>query len=307
MSAAWVAGSIRARAMTRRRLGRAGARALAQSPGLEAAVAVLTNSAYGHGLRPGATLEEAQRAAVAAVVWNARVLAGWMPRDGVTILRVLFGAVEAANVTDHLTRLAGGSPPEPLRLGGLASAWPRLSRTRSPEELRRALARSPWGDPGGATAQDLGPAMATVWADRVIAAVPCAAPWAAGATALLVGRTTVLQHQELPPRARMAAERVLGRAALEARTLDDLRRLVPTMARWALADVDDPEQLWRADARWWSRIDRDGRAMVRSTRPGPDIVVGAIAMMAADAWRVRAALEVAVRGGRSIEVLDEVA
>ena len=293
--------------MTRRRLGRAGAHDLARCVDLPGAVARLRTSPYGHGLGAETTLDEAQRAVVNTVVWNARVLAGWVPREGATILRVLFGAVEAHNVMDHLAGLLGGATPEPFHLGALATAWPRLSTTGTPEALRRALAASPWGDPGGSSPQEIGPALTTNLADRTIAAVPAAASWAAGATALLLARTVVLQQQELPARARAAGGRVVGAAALDARTLSELRTSLPAIARWALADIDAPVELWRAEARWWSRVDSDGRGLVRSTRPGSEIVVGAVAMMAADAWRVRAALEVAARGGRSIEVLDEVA
>jgi hypothetical protein len=35
-------------------------------------------------------------------------------------------------------------------------------------------------------------------------------------------------------------------------------------------------------------------------------VVGAVAVLSVDAWRVRAALELAARGGGSLEVLDAV-
>ncbi len=39
----------------------------------------------------------------------------------------------------------------------------------------------------------------------------------------------------------------------------------------------------------------------------PDVLVGVAALMAADAWRVRAALELAARGGSPLEVFDAVA
>jgi hypothetical protein len=41
--------------------------------------------------------------------------------------------------------------------------------------------------------------------------------------------------------------------------------------------------------------------------PGPDVVLGAIAVLALDAWRVRAALAAAAAGAGSSEVLDAAA
>ena len=46
--------------------------------------------------------------------------------------------------------------------------------------------------------------------------------------------------------------------------------------------------------------------MLRRATPGPEVVVGAITVLAVDAWRVRAALAAADAGGTS-EVLDAVA
>ncbi|MFD0515749.1 hypothetical protein [Streptomyces aureus] len=48
----------------------------------------------------------------------------------------------------------------------------------------------------------------------------------------------------------------------------------------------------------------DGAAMLRDGRYGPRVVVGAVAVLSVDAWRVRAALESAARGGRPGEVFD---
>lgn len=306
MTGGWVAGSVRAKAMTRRRLGSAAVRELATSASLEKAVATLARSSYGHDVRPGQTLAAAQRAVVDAVLWNLRVLAGWQPQSGVATLRLLVAAVEAANVCDRLELMFGGEAREPYRLGALATVWPRLSRAGTPDELRRALVASPWGDPGGATVREVGLTMRADIADHLLSAVPAAAAWAAGDTALLLAREVVLQQHDLPQRARTAAGRVLGSAAVRAGTLVELRSSLPNIARWVLDDVSDPGDLWRAEARWWSRVERDGRAMLRAPRPAADVLVGAVAVLAADGWRVRGALEVAARGHQAEWVLDEV-
>ena len=307
MSAGWVAASVRARAMTRRRLGRVEVLRLGASPSVEAAVSSLALTTYGSQVRPDLSLLDAQRAVVNTVAWNIRVLAGWTPREGVAMLRALIAPLEVANVRDHLLRLAGADPPEPLRLGGLTTAWARVQRTTSVADVRSTLTASLWGDPGGTAPREIDLAMRTTASDRVVAAVPAAGGWASGATALLVAREVFLRGGRLPPAAHLAASRVVGTAALSANTLTEYRAALPTSARWALTDVEDPADLWRAEARWWARVDRDAGSLVRRTQTGSDVVVGAIAMMAVDAWRVCGALEVAARGGASPEVLDAMA
>ena len=94
---------------------------------------MLARSPYGHDLQPGMTsLAQAQRAVHETLLWNVRVLGGWVPRDGsLDLLRVLLAPFEIANVADHLRRLRGEEAPEPYRLGSLGTAWPRLARTTS--------------------------------------------------------------------------------------------------------------------------------------------------------------------------------
>ena len=307
MSVGWVAGSVRARAMTRRRLGRAAVRALAGRASVADALVSLAGSPYGHDVRPGQSLEQAQRAVVEGFVWNMRVLSGWVPREGVTMLRVLLGCLEIWNTDDHLRRLAGAHPPPAYRLGALATAWPRLTRASTLDEVRQVLAASAWGDPGAADPRDIALAMRTCLADRVMAAVPAAAAWAAGATALLVAREATTDARPLPARAQIDGARVLGPAAVAAGTLGDLVPTLSGSARWALADVSDGSDLWRAEAGWWRRVEDDGFALARRATAGPEVLAGTVAVMAVDAWRVRAALETAARGGLGLEVFDAVA
>ena len=307
MTAAWVASGVRSRAMVRRRLGRAGVSELAAYASLDDALAVLAQSPYGHDVHPGQTLAQAQHSVVATTVWNLRVLAGWVPREGVTALRILMAGIEIANTLDHLAALTGDEAPAPYHLGGLATAWNRLRVTTTPSAVREVLTSSPWADPGGETHRAISLHMRASLADRVISGVPEAAAWAAASTALLVARESVGNGRDLPAGARAAAQRVLGPAAVEARSLPELARRLPREARWALSGLEDPADLWRAEARWWARVDREGTALVRRPVAGLGTIVGAAAVLAVDAWRVRAALELAVRGGRSTEAFDAVA
>lgn len=307
MSTGWVGVSVRARAMATRRLGRVTARGLAAGPSLDAALAQLSRTSYGHDLRASDDLAAAQRAVLESTLWNIRVLAGWAPPQGVSMLRALTASVEAVNIRDHLRHLEGAAVPPPYRLGALATAWPRIARADSVDAVRSVLAASAWGDPGPVTPDDLGPVLQTSLADRVIAAVPAAATWAGAATALLVAREVVRDHRDLPPAARRSAVRVVGERALSAGSLPDLAALLPASTRWALDGLLDSDDLWQAEARWWARVEQDGFAMVRRPTSGPQVVVGALALQAVDAWRVRAALELAARGGGPMEVLDAVA
>lgn len=307
MTAGWVAVSVRARAMTSRRLGRDGARRLAASASLDDAVNALARSTYGHDVRAGQPLPDAQRAVIDTTAWNLRVLAGWAPREGVGMLRVLLAALEVFNTVDHLRRLSGEPVPSPYRLGGLSTAWLRLQQTTSAEEVRAVLATSAWGDPGAESPRAVGLSMQAALADRVMAAVPEASAWAAGGLALLVVRELVPEPRELPAGAQAAALRVLGPAAVGARGLPELVAALPNPAQWTLSDVAHPADLWRAEARWWTRVDHEGLAMVRRPGAGRQAIVGAAAALAADAWRVRGALELASRGGTLTEDFDAVA
>jgi hypothetical protein len=74
-----------------------------------------------------------------------------------------------------------------------------------------------------------------------------------------------------------------------------------------LDGIDEPADLWRAEAAWWKRVEDDGFALLHSRGSGPRPLLGAVAVLAVDAWRVCAALEVSDRGGAPLEVFDAVA
>jgi hypothetical protein len=301
-----VAGTVRARSLARRRLGAGAARSLAAHASLEDATAALAAGPYRHGVRPGQDLAGAQRGVTLTLLWHLRVLAGWLPREGGTMLRLLAGWFEIANVDDLLQQLAGRHAEEPLPLGALATAWPRCAHARSPAELRATLATSPWGDPGGETALEVQLGMRLSWAAR-LSRHDRVAPWAAGAAALLVARERFVAGRDLPATPQRQATRLLGRDALAATSLAELQRRLPDTAGWALAGIEDPVDLWRAEAGWWSRVGRDGLELLHATGFGPVPVLGAVAVLGTDAHWVRAALELAARGGRPLEVFDALA
>jgi hypothetical protein len=73
-----------------------------------------------------------------------------------------------------------------------------------------------------------------------------------------------------------------------------------------LEGVAEPQDVWRAEARWWSRLETEGLALLSTPGPAPRVVAGSAAVLTADAWRTAGALEMAARGGRGIEVFDAV-
>lgn len=311
MSTAWVAGSVRARAMSRRRIGTAATRELASRTSLDVAVDALSGTAYGHDVRPGQTLEQAQHAVASTVLWHMRVMAGWVPHGDARVLRVLAGGFEIANVDERLREMAGMTAEPMFRLGSLATAWPTIAPTASIADLREVLARSAWGDPGADTAAAVRLGLRLSWAVRAASSIPLARAWACGAAAIIVARESLLEGRSLSASSARLATTLLGSRWTEAGSLRALAEALPASARWALLDIDDPAGLWRAEARWWSRVDDDGRELLHRPFTTPAPVIGAVAVLAVDAWRVRAALEVAARGGAAthgaLEAFDVVA
>ena len=105
----WVAGSVRARHMLARRVGRGPAFALAASPSLDAALAMLSGSAYGRFVRPDMDLAAAQRAVAETVLWNVRVISGWTPPGALEPVRAL--AAISAMTTAYQTPICSTPPP----------------------------------------------------------------------------------------------------------------------------------------------------------------------------------------------------
>ncbi|MFE2314468.1 hypothetical protein ACFXC8_15025 [Streptomyces sp. NPDC059441] len=139
---------------------------------------------------------------------------------------------------------------------------------------------------------------------RTAVAVPPARRWAQGRAVLLTARELCVYQRSLPEPAQRHAARLLGGRASAAASYQEFRERLPSAAGWVLANVEEPDALWKAEARWWRTVQADGAAMLRDGRYGPRVVVGAVAVLSVDAWRVRAALESAARGGRPGEVFD---
>lgn len=306
MGAGWVAGTTRARALRTRCLGSEGIGQVASSSTLHEALRHLAATPYRHDVTAGATAAEAQRAISSTLLWHLRVLAGWLPATGVRAVRALAAGFEIANIEHHLRNLApdasgpaGTEPfrPSPHHLGALAIAWPRLVRTRTAAELRTALASSAWGDPGGDAPAAVASGLRISAAVRLADAVPDAAGWAAARLALQFGREMFVVGRRLPDVSLRRAASLLGPRAAGSGAYADFRQALPPTASWLFDDIEEAADLWRAEARWWETVAQDGRALLRRSGFGLQPVVGAVALLSADAWRTRGALELASRGG----------
>ncbi len=306
MTAGWVAGGVRGRLLTRRRLGAVGARQVAASEGSEAAVALLARSPYGREVREGLSAAEARRGIGRVCLWHLRVLAGWVPARGGALVRVFAARFELVNIADRLAAFAGAPGPAPYPLGSLAVAWPRVAVAVTAEELRAVLSASVWGDPGVASWPEAAAALEVRWASWLAEAAPDAGEWAAGAAALVAARLLVA-GQRAPAAAATDLQRLLGHGWEAATDIADLTARLPRAAVWSLADLDGSGDLWRGEGRWWRRVDRDAAATLRAARPGAAAVAAASARLVADAWRTQAALEAAAWGPRGLELFDAVA
>ncbi|NYG17183.1 V-type ATPase subunit [Arthrobacter psychrochitiniphilus] len=308
MEAGWVAASVRARSMAQRRVGAGTSRTLATEPTLDAALSSLQESSYAERLHGVSSLFVAERAVQEACLWQLRVLAGWLPASGTALARAAAGIFEIENIVALAHQLDGGPPaPEPYRLGTLATAWHRLSSAGSREELATILRTSPWKGADGGGRGPLRPALTVAWVRRLAVIAPPAQSWC-GAVCVLTAARSLTVDGVLPERALLNLLRpVLGRAWESADSISNFRTALPPSLQKIVGDIDSPTELWRAEARAHTAVESDGFRLLRHSRPGPDVVLGAIAVLSMDAWRVRAALAAAAAGAGSSEVLDEAA
>jgi hypothetical protein len=303
VSAQWVAGNVRARALLNRRLGVGRARALAAMNSLTDAQHALAATAYGRDIAVGQPARDTDHALCAALLWHLRVLAGWQPAPGAQAIRALAACFEANNIAAHARKLAGATARPPDMLGALASAWSRLSETRSLAQLRDILAQTMWGDPGSESPSDIALAVQIGWAARVASVVPEARDWADAWLALSVARRRLMEQRELPEPVLVRSRLVLGAAA----AASDLASFTDALAmrlRWLFDGITEVDGLWTAEARWWARVEADGLTMLGRSEFTRAQTIGAVAVLAADTWRCRAALALASRGGGPMDVYD---
>ncbi|MEN2740272.1 hypothetical protein ABCS02_20945 [Microbacterium sp. X-17] len=297
MNGDWVAVATRARGIARRRLGAGTAQELAAGD-LPEALGVIA-AATGEGSDRGAAFTDrgdAEHAMRGALLWRTRVLAGWAPRPGAALFRVLAAPYERDNAVALARSFDDGTEaPTSWELGSLATAWPRLRLARDFPALREELGRSPWGRVGATGPAELRDELTAAWLRRVAVAAPFTRPWAVAGAALLAARVAVVQGAPPTTRCLESLRPFLGETWATARTLDAFAASLPYGAAEPFRDLDGPEALWLAEARLVARIETDSLRLLRRNADGPAVVVAVVAMLAVDVWRARAAVAVAGR------------
>jgi hypothetical protein len=294
--------------MAKRRVGAGASRELAARPTLDGALSLLAESSYAERLAGKSDLGAAERAIHETVLWQLRVLAGWLPASGTALARGAAGAFEIENIMALANQLAGGEKaPEPYHLGALATAWLRVQSARSNEELATMLSATAWGEVGAAGMGALRDALTVTWMRRLAAVAPAARPWYGAVCVLMAARILAVDSVASPEMVRRLLQPVIGRSWESTKSIAEFTSALPPSLRTAVRDIASPEELWRAEARVHATVERDGFQLLRGPMPGPDVVLGAIAVLFTDGWRVRAALTAAAAGAGSSEVLDEAA
>lgn len=222
-------------------------------------------------------------------------------------MRALAGWFELANIDARLAALVGdGRETRPFVLGTLATAWRTAERARTIEELGDAVAASAWNAQPASSPAELALGLRVAWGRRVQDAVPQAREWVEGAGALLAARE-LLVARSTAHTAQLLRYPGIDERVLAADTIADLRATLGARARWALAAVAAPSDLWRAELGWWNRVADDAQVLVRGT-DDEAVVLGAVALLAVDAQRTARALQSAAQaaaGPSTREILAE--
>lgn len=308
MTAGWVAASTRGRALLRRTIGADVARAIAAAESWPSARDHLRNTVYGIELPSTADRHLARRTAATATAWQLRVLAGWLPPASSGLVRAFAAPIEIANIEAHLAQLTTGTTPTaPIPLGTLGVAWSAVAKLRSADQVRDVLARSPWGDPGGADRATIAMGLHVAWARRLARQAPVAENWAHGGAALLVAREQFAFERSIPDVTGRELDRLLGTAWRDASTTPELTERLPKSARWIFADVTTADDLWRAETTLLHRVATESERVNTAARNGRDALAAIMALLLVDLWRVDAAIEAAGRAPLVTEVFDAVA
>ena len=307
MTAGWVAPATRGRLLLRRLVGIDGARELAATGSWDEARAILTRTIYGTDLAETASRPDARRRALGSTAWQLRVLAGWLPAGRTVLARLFAAPLEIANIDQRIAQLGGADPAEPIHLGSLVGAWPRVAVAATAEDVRRVLAKSVWGDPGGSEPEAIALALQVALARRFAAQVPGTGDWARGAVAVLVARERFAFERDLNQTTARVVDRLIGSRWRGVERVDELADRLPKSASWALSAIDEPSDLWRAELAVVRRIANDAQRRAMSSRFDESTVTAMMALLLTDLWSVCAAIEVAGRQPSPGEVFDAVA
>jgi len=307
MTVGWVAATARGRSLLSGLIGDDGAHRLGSSRTWPDARARLSTTFYGADLPATADRSTARETARRSVMWQLRVLASWLPPANGRLAHLAAAPFEISNFERHVSRLAGRPAPEPIPLGSLGVAWPRLSTTSSADQLRRELARSVWRDPGGTTPSAFTLGLRIAWARRVTGSIPIARSWAHGGLACLIARELFVFGREINEASARELDRLFGTGWREATSPPDLAQRLPTSANWSLEGVSTGPEVWKSEVMLLRRVSQDAHPLATGGAPSAATAAAIMALMLVDLWRVTASIEAAGRGSDATEVLDAVA
>jgi hypothetical protein len=238
-----------------------------------------------------------QHAVGAHALWHLRILAGWVPPKGVSIIRALAGWFEIANVeamaasTNQTVELAAR-----YELGRLSVIGHGARHARTLVELRKAVAASQWRDPGGETVESLLIGMRLGWAGLIRQAATDRREWGSGLAAMILAQDLFLPgaaHRNASVRRAQG----IGSGWQNTTDLASYIAALPAAAAWVFADVQGVEELWRAEDTWWERIAADGADLLLTSQLGRGTVTGAAAVIVADARGTQVSLSRSARAG----------
>jgi len=274
----WIAGDVRALVLVAGDVSDI-ADTVAATPDLEAAIATLAETRWIRDEVPAVTVEAAQREVYQSLLWHLRVLAGWLPAEGVEAIRSCLLWFEIRNIEDRLGYFAGAPAEAMYELGRLGLISRRLESTGSAEDIRWLMHTSAWHDPGADDAYSIRIWLRHAWHQRVRDAAPELRVWADAATWLFAVRERVAQR----PGAEVLA------AAPPA---------LPSAWQWATSVQWSAQDLWRGEQRWWTQVREEGLKLLHKPVGTTGPVIGALTTLASSAHRIATALEVAAAGSR---------
>ncbi len=294
-----MSGALRGRMLASRRLDAGSRHVLDNARGLEEALSVLARTTYAHRLQPGVSLDEAQHQVGETTLWHLRVLAGWLPPGGGEDVRVVAGWFEMHDMIDYFAALSLSAPiPTPYRLAGLATVWRKVAGTTTLEEARAILAVSEWGNPGDGDFLHMVRGVRVGWGHRLTEAFQDQPHWGAGYMAIELAKDLFLQPRISGRRLRWPMDKPSEMAVSD---MSDLIGALPRRASWVLKGSEDPDELWRAEDRWWARVSDDTETMVWDSDLGRNTVIGAAMALLADCRSTQGLLAAAWRRGSERE------
>jgi hypothetical protein len=283
MSGGWIAGDVRARGLAAADVLDIADR-VAATPDLVSACTLLGQTKWGHRIGEARTVGAAQRMVFDALLWQMRILAGWLPSEGVEAVRCCLLWFEIRNIEDRLAYFGGAPAEAPYDLGRLGIISKALAGTSSPSDIRQLMRASAWGDASGDDVYAIRMALRRAWYRRVRAASPELRTWADAAAWLFASRERLARRT--------------GGTALAATPPS-----LPSTWSWATTVSWSEQNLWHAEERWWEQVRDEGARLLHGSTGSKEPVLGAMATLASSAHRIATALEIA-EGGGTLERLD---